>query len=123
MIRMTSALVLLACIGISSPSSGEPSKKAAVRPVLSWKDVIEDGARRGKIQVSVVTDQASFKTLWTTLGKKDESPDIDFERAFVVVQTSHDQIGSIDFEVDDKGNLTGNKGTAAELKGGGFSYF
>jgi hypothetical protein len=67
--------------------------------------------------------QADFKNLWAALGKRGEIPDIDFERAFVVVQTSGDRILSIDFEVDDEGNLTGGKGTAAELKGGGFSYF
>jgi len=120
---MTSTLALLACIGMAPPDSAEAPKKASVRPVLAWKGVIEDGSRRGKIQASVVTDQANFKNLWTALGKRDEGPDIDFERAFVVVQTSGDQILSIIFEVDEKGDLTGGKGTAAELKGAGFSYF
>ena len=123
MIRMTSALVLLAWAGIAPLSSGEPPKKAPVRPVVSWKGVVEDGARRDKIRASVVTDQANLKSLWAALGKGGEVPDVDFGRAFVVVQTSGDQILSIDFEVDDKGNLTGGKGTAAELKGKGFSYF
>src|SRR5262245_57044779 len=47
MIRMTSLLTLLACFGIASPGLGEPPKKPLVRPLISWKRGVEDGARDG----------------------------------------------------------------------------
>lgn len=123
MIRMTSIPVLLASIGLASVSFGQPPKQGYGQPVVSWKGVIADGTLRDKIRADVITDRANFTNLWKALNQKDDSPDVDFERAFVVVETRTDRILSLSFEVDAKGNMTERKGSAAELKGGGFSYF
>jgi hypothetical protein len=123
MLRAITAIVLLAGIGLATVGSGQPPKKTPVRPLVSWKGVAGDGAAGGKIRAGVVTDQANVRNLWTALGMRDDSPDVDFERAFVVVETRTDRILAMSFEVDDKGDVTEGVGQAAELKGGGFSYF
>jgi hypothetical protein len=123
MIRMLSLPVLLASIGLASIGFGQPPKKRHAHPVVSWTGVVEDGSLKGKIQANVITDPANFKNLWKALNKKDDCPEVDFERAFVVVETSTDRILAIRFEVDGQGHMTEGAGQAAALKGGGFSYF
>jgi hypothetical protein len=123
MFRLISIPVVLASLGLASVGLGQPAKRTSVRPVVSWKGIVEEDTVRDKIRASVVTDEATFQNLWKALKKKDDRPDIDFERAFVVVETSTDQILSICFEVDAKGNVTEGVGQAAKLKGRGFSYF
>ena len=44
--RMIPIPVRLVSIGLASVSSGQPPKKASVRPVVSWRGAVADGKGR-----------------------------------------------------------------------------
>jgi hypothetical protein len=123
MVPMMSVPALLAGICVTPAGLGAQPKGTPVSPVVTWKGTVEGGAVGDKLLTSVVTDPSNLRNLWKALGRKDDSPEIDFERAFVVVEVHRDRILALVFTVDEKGDLAVRMGQAAERKGTEVSYF